>query len=81
MADYKLYFLDSNSHIRRRLDLECESDEHAVEVVSEHVPYGGVELWQAGRLVKRFEVREFEPTDVQAADFQAADFKSSGVLP
>ncbi len=55
LADYRLYFLDPQNHIRRRVDLECRDDGHAIEMVADHAPHGGVELWQGARLVKRFE--------------------------
>ena len=55
MADYRLYFLDSENHIRRRMDLVCRDDAHAIETVAEHAPRGGVELWQGARLVRRFD--------------------------
>ena len=57
-VDYRLYFIDANNHIRRRVDLECRDDAHAIEVVGEHAPEGGVELWQGARLVKRFDRRK-----------------------
>lgn len=58
MVDYRLYFMDANNHIRRRVDLDCRDDAHAIEVVGEHAPHGRVELWQRDRLVKRFESDE-----------------------
>ena len=55
MADYQLYLLDSQDHIRKRIDLECRDDAHAVEVVGEHISHMAMELWQGERLVKRFQ--------------------------
>lgn len=57
MPDYKLYFMDKRNHISRRVDLDCRDDAHAVEVVGEHAGNAdfAMELWQADRLVKRFE--------------------------
>jgi len=55
MADYRLYFFDAKNHIKRRIDLECRDDAHAIEVSGEHASQGVVELWRRDRLVKRFE--------------------------
>ena len=55
MADYHLYFFGSDGHIRRRMDLQCDDDEQAIQVVTEHISHGAMELWQADRLVKRFD--------------------------
>ncbi len=57
MADYKLYFLNRSDHVRKRIDLDCRDDAHAIEVVGEHIkdaPFA-MELWQGSRLVKRFD--------------------------
>ena len=56
MPDYQVYFLDSANHIRRRMDMECDDDEHAIQVVGEHLAHNTMELWRRDRLVKRFEV-------------------------
>lgn len=58
MMEYRLYVLDSKNHIRRRIDLECRDDAHAIEAAGEEAPEGGAELWQAERLVRRFERRQ-----------------------
>jgi hypothetical protein len=57
VADYKLYFMNRQNHISRRIDLDCRDDEHAIEVVSEHARNAdfALELWQGTRLVRRFE--------------------------
>jgi hypothetical protein len=55
MSDYRLYFLDENSHIRWSMEFECRDDAHAIEVVGAHASDGGIELWQGERLVKRFD--------------------------
>ena len=61
MRQYRLYFLDGGDHIRRRLDLECDDDAHAIAVVSEHISPGAMELWDGDRLVKRFDVDDSRP--------------------
>jgi hypothetical protein len=55
MQHYRLYFLRDN-HVRRVVELQCESDQHAIETVNEHRNGLDMELWQQSRLVKRFEV-------------------------
>ena len=55
MPGYYLYFLDGKDHVRRRLDLDCRDDTHAIEVVKEHALTNSAELWERGRMVKRFE--------------------------
>ncbi len=55
VAGYYLYFFDIHNHVRRRLDLECRDDDHAIEAVNEHRHTMAMELWQGARMVKRFE--------------------------
>ena len=55
MADYKLYLFDTHDHVRRRVDLECRDDAHAIGLVAEHLWHNRAELWQGGRMVRRFE--------------------------
>jgi hypothetical protein len=55
LSVYRLYLLDAKNHIRKRLDLECRDDAHALEVVGEHALESAAELWLGSRLVKRFE--------------------------
>ena len=53
---YYLYLLDRADHVRRRLDLDCRDDVHAIEVVEEHDRSLTMELWEGSRMVKRFEI-------------------------
>jgi len=54
MPSYRLYFLDAEGHIRRRLDLECRDDDEAIEQASAHDIGRGIELWCGARRVKKF---------------------------
>jgi hypothetical protein len=38
----------------RAIDLDCEDDAQAIQVVQEHLIHDHMELWQGERLVKRF---------------------------
>ena len=58
MGHYRLYFLDEQGHIKRPLDLECETDEDALEAASQHRHQHGTELWEGKRLVGRIPTRE-----------------------
>jgi hypothetical protein len=51
--DYRLYFLE-DGRIRHVVPLECESDEHAIQVVEEHRDGRDMELWQRARMVREF---------------------------
>lgn len=53
MAYYRLYFLDGRSHIRHAVELECESDDTAVEIARAHADGREMELWNRARLVWR----------------------------
>jgi len=55
MADYRLYFLDEQGHVRRALDMECRDDAQAIAVVTEHLSDQAMELWQGSRKVHVFE--------------------------
>jgi len=55
MPEYRLYLLDERRHVRRRLDLDCRDDAHALAVISEHLPDEAMELWEGARMVRAFE--------------------------
>jgi len=52
--DYKLYFFDRDDRIHRRVDLTCDSDNHAEAVVAEHVDGHAMELWQGSRFLAHY---------------------------
>ncbi len=54
MPTYYLYFQDGSGHILRRLDLQFESDEVAINWVEKQGGPGAMELWLEGRRVKVF---------------------------
>lgn len=54
MASQRLYFLEDD-HIRRVVELSCETDDEAIGLVEAHTDGRPMELWQEARLVKRFE--------------------------
>ena len=51
MTHYRLYFFDLAGNIRHALNLECEDDDHALRMVSEHADGRPMELWQGQRQV------------------------------
>ncbi len=53
--DYQLDLLSEGEGVLRRLVLECRDDGHAITIVAETIFHQAMELWQDGRLVKRFE--------------------------
>ncbi len=55
MSHYRLYFLDRNDHIRHALDIECQDDTEAIELVEGHRDGRTMELWQGARRVARIE--------------------------
>ena len=55
MSHYRLYFLDRNDHIRHALDIECQDDAEAIELVEGHRDGRTMELWQGARRVARIE--------------------------
>ena len=58
MPEYKLYLLDSQNQVCKRIDMDCREDGHAVKLVSVYITHTSMELWQGERLVKRFERQE-----------------------
>ena len=54
MTDYRLYFTGKDGHFLGIVELDCESDEAAVESVAAHADGRAMELWQRQRLVKAF---------------------------
>ena len=53
MAHYRLYFLDSNDHIIRAVDLDAEDEAAAFESLKEHEGAGRLELWLGTKCVAR----------------------------
>ena len=52
MPSYRLYFLDANGHVRRRVDIECRDDDEAIEEArNRHVDHD-IDLWCDSRRVK-----------------------------
>ncbi len=52
--DYHLYLLSTDDRIQRRVDLDCQDDEHAIAVITEGIAHQSMELWQGERLVTKF---------------------------
>ena len=75
MAGYRLYLMDHHGHIRRAVEMECDDDGGAVHEAEEISGIVRAELWQAARLVKRFEapVAEPQPQAQAQAHAQAQD--------
>ena len=55
MADYRLYLLTAGDRIDRAIPLTCDDDDQAIAEMTLHTVTGiGAELWQLGRMVRRF---------------------------
>jgi hypothetical protein len=54
VADYRLYFLDEAGRIQQGVDLECATDEEAIEVAEQHRDGHDLELWSGARVVHKF---------------------------
>jgi hypothetical protein len=61
MPSYRLYFLDAEGHIKRRVELDCCDDDEAIEQASKHDIGHGMELWNGPRRVKGFSTPAYEP--------------------
>jgi hypothetical protein len=57
VRDYRVYYLDANGRVLRREVLRSENDERAIAMVAPPREEAAVELWNLGRLVKRFDGR------------------------
>ena len=57
MADYRLYFVSEDDHIVGVRELACPDDEAAVSEALDQAQAGAMELWQGGRIVRKFPVR------------------------
>lgn len=51
MAEYKLYCLDRNGRIARRIELEATDDKAAIATVKNDFPDTSCELWSGPRKV------------------------------
>jgi hypothetical protein len=55
MVSYRLYFMDFEGHIQSARELECPADHLAIRLAEEEADGRPMELWQQGRVVKKFE--------------------------
>jgi hypothetical protein len=55
MPEYKVYVLRDDGHVISRVDLFCDSLEHAKEWVKSLVDDKPVELWDGSARIARFE--------------------------
>ncbi len=53
--NYQLYLISADGELRKRVELDCRDDAHAIAAVEESISDQAMELWQGDRLVKRFE--------------------------
>jgi hypothetical protein len=58
MAHYRLYFLDSSSHIATAKEFECQSDDYAIAEALQFEDDRDLELWSGARLVARLAALE-----------------------
>ena len=53
MADYRIYFLDDDGHIRGVISFLSEDDADALKHAKQYMDGRDLELWNLGRLVQR----------------------------
>ena len=64
MDGYRLYFMDRFSgHIDHRREFLAESDPAAIAIAESWSEGGPMELWLAGRKLKRWEAEPIAPQD------------------
>jgi hypothetical protein len=51
---YRIYFMAGDGHIQHALDIDCQSDEAAIQVVEDHEDGRAKELWCGQRRVATF---------------------------
>lgn len=55
MADYRLYFVHERGHFTKACELAASDDARAVRVADQVGAGRAMELWEHGRLVRRFQ--------------------------
>jgi hypothetical protein len=55
MTDYRVYVLGDDSHVMRRIELECADDNAAVESAKQYIDGHDIELWQRERRIAKFD--------------------------
>ena len=57
MKTYKCFVLDSALHIRERLSIDCDNDQHAITtaagILERRTDMATIEVWRGTRLVQR----------------------------
>jgi hypothetical protein len=54
MEGYRAYIIGSEGRVQNRVDLLCDDEAEAIRLAGQLVDRHDVELWQLGRLVKKF---------------------------
>jgi hypothetical protein len=54
VPDYRVYLLDPDGHVIRRIDLNCAEEREAKEKAKQLVNGHDVELWDGGCLIEVF---------------------------
>jgi len=55
MPHYRAYFLNCDNSISSAIDIDCESDAHAIETVTGMGAADPIEVWQGTRRVGKVE--------------------------
>jgi hypothetical protein len=54
MSDYRIYIVGIDGHFIRAIDLDCASDEAAIESARQFIDGHDLELWQGERKITAF---------------------------
>jgi hypothetical protein len=54
MPHYQTYFIGRDGQFKSAIELDCATDDSAVESAKQLVNGADVELWHHGRLIQRF---------------------------
>ena len=57
MADYRLYFLNTEGRIRHALEFQCADDDEAGKLVQDHADGRAMELWCGSRCVAKYDAQ------------------------
>ena len=58
MPEYRVYFLDRHSRIKRTVEFECSDDERAIGMIEEHMAGTAMELWRGDLRLREFAAKQ-----------------------
>jgi hypothetical protein len=62
VTDYRVYFIGTNARVEQARELDAADDKEAIRAAAQLFDGRPMELWQRGRIVRKFGIMGESPT-------------------